>query len=137
MKKGFLLSLLVILAVSYFLHGQEPRVVRMEKEWKEIDFHPQIAGYFNGAIPQDVICDVRGLITNVGYKIITYDLLYFNGLTNIDIHIIGNTIPDTICAVLKSFGSNNEIFFTNIKAMDLDGRIMHLSPLKLTAILED
>ena len=137
MKKGYLLSLLVIIAVSYFLHGQEPRIVRIEKERKEIDFHPQIAGYFNGPIPQDVICDVRGLITNVGYKIITYDLLYFDGFTNIDIHIIGNTIPDTICAVLKSFGRNNEIFFTNIRAMDLDGRIMHLTPLKLTAVLED
>jgi hypothetical protein len=127
----------MIIAVSYFLQSQEPRVVRIEKERMEIDFHPQIAGYFNGPIPQDVICDVRGLITNVGYKIITYDLLYFDGFTNIDIHIIGNTIPDTICAVLKSVGSNNEIFFTNIKAMDLDGRMLHLSPLKLTAVLED
>lgn len=137
MKIGFLLSFLVNIAVTFFLHSQEPRIVRITKEWKEIDFHPQIAGYFNGPIPRDVICDVRGLSTNVGYKIITYDLLYFDGLTNIDIHIIGNTIPDTICAVLKSFGSNNEIFFTNIKAMDLDGRMMHLSPLKLTAVLED
>lgn len=137
MKIGFLLSFLVNIAVTFFLHSQEPRIVRITKEWKEIDFHPQIASYFNGPIPRDVICDVRGLSTNVGYKIITYDLLYFDGLTNIDIHIIGNTIPDTICAVLKSFGSNNEIFFTNIKAMDLDGRMLHLSPLKLTAVLED
>lgn len=137
MKKGFLLSFLVIIAVSSFLHSQEPRIVRIEKEWKEMDFHPQIAGYFNGPIPQDVICDVRGLTTKVGYKIITYDILYFDGLTNRDIHIVGNTIPDTICAILQSFGSNNEIFFTNIKAMDLDGRMLHLSPLKLTAVRED
>ena len=137
MKKGFLLSFLVIIAVSSFLHSQEPRIVRMEKEWSEMDFHPQIAGFFNGLIPKDVICDVRGLITNVGYRIITYDLLYFDGRTHIETHIVGNTIPDTICAVFQSFGSNTEIFFTNIKAMDLDGRVLHLSPLKLMAVKED
>jgi hypothetical protein len=102
-----------------------------------MDFHPQIAGYFNGRVPQDVICDVRGLTTNVGYRIITYDMLYFDGMKNREVHIVGNTIPDSLCAILQSFGSNNEIFFTKIKAMDLEGRIMHLSPMKLTAIKED
>jgi len=137
MKKGFLLSFLVIIAVTPFLHSQEPRIVRIEKGWTEMDFHPQIAGYFNGNIESDIICDVRGLTTNVGYKIITYDLLYFDGMVNRETHVVGNTIPDSICAVFQSYGKNNEIFFTNIKAMDLDGRVIHLTPLKLTAVKED
>ncbi|MDG0974585.1 MAG: hypothetical protein P8O07_10550 [Crocinitomicaceae bacterium] len=136
MRNGYLLSAFVF-ALIPMVCSQNPRVVRIEKEWTEMDFHPQIVGYFNGRIPAEVICDVQGLTTNVGYRILTYDVVYFDGKLTVEAHVVGNAIPDTICAIFQSFGSNSEIFFTNIKAMDLDGRITHLSPLKLIAVKED
>lgn len=136
MRNGYLLSAFVF-ALIPTVWSQNLRVVRIEKEWTEMDFHPQIAGYFNGRIPAKMICDVQGLTTNVGYRILTYDVIYFDGKSTVEAHVVGNTIPDSICATFQSFGSNSEIFFIHIKAMDLDGRIMHLSPLKLIAVKED
>lgn len=136
MKSGYLLSVLFSVLIL-LIYAQTPRVVHIEKEWTEMDFHPQIAGYFNGRIPAEVICDVQGITTNVGYRILTYDVAYFDGKSTVEAHVVGSTIPDSICAIFQSFGSNSEIFFTNIKAMDLDGRITHLSPLKLIAVKED
>ena len=136
MRNGYLLSAFV-LALIPIVCSQNLRVVRIEKEWTEMDFHPQIAGYFNGRIPAEMICDIQGLTTNVGYRILTYDVIYFDGKSTVEAHVVGNTIPDSICATFQFYGSNSEIFFTHIKAMDLDGRIMHLSPLKLIAVKED
>lgn len=132
-KSVFVLSTL-ILSINVFTQVDE---VKMKKSYGEMDFAPQIAGYFDGEIPVDKICDTRGLFTRRGLKIIVFDIDYHNGEENKKVHVVGNQIPDSICVYIRKYKLGNEIFFTNIKAVDLDGSIKNLSPLRLVAIKQE
>ena len=133
MKNVFVLSL-IMSCTNVFAQVDE---VKMKKSYGEMDFAPQIAGYFDGEIPADKICDTRGLITRRGLKIIVFDIDYHDGDENKKVHVAGNQIPDTICVYIRKYKIGNEIFFTNIKAVDLDGSIKNLSPLRLIAIKQE
>lgn len=132
-KSVFVLSSL-ILSMNVFTQVDE---VKMKKSYGEMDFAPQIAGYFDGEIPVDKICDTRGLTTRRGLKIIVFDIDYHDGDENKKVHVVGNQIPDSICVYIRKYKIGNEIFFTNIKAVDLDGSIKNLSPLRLIAIKQE
>lgn len=133
MKNVFVLSFLGWLNFSFAQVDQ----VKMQKEYGEMDFAPQIAGYFNGEIPVNKICDVRGIYTNRGIKVIVFDLEYSTNLLNESIHVTGNQIPDSVCVAIRSSGVEQDLFFTKIKAVDLDGSIKHLSPMKLTVVFQE
>lgn len=128
---------LSVLCFFNFLSFCQIDQVRIEKEYSEMDFAPQIAGYFNGEIPVNKICDVRGIFTNRGIKVIVFDLELNDIDRNEPIHIVGNQIPDSICSDLLSARIEHVLHFTNIKAIDLDGSMKHLSPMKLTVVFEE
>lgn len=130
MKTGFVLSIFLF-AVCSFSQVDE---IRIERSYGEMDFAPQIAGYFDGEIPINEICDTRGIFTRRGLKIIVFDIDFHDGEKNKKVHVVGNQIPDSICLYIRKFGQDSEIYFTNIKAIDIDGSIKNLSPLRLTAI---
>lgn len=111
--------------------------IKMKKSYGEMDYSPQIAGYFDGEIPVNKICDTRGLITNRGLKIIVFDIDYHNGIESRKVHVAGNQIPDSVCVYIRKYKIGSEIFFTNIKAVDLDGSVKNLSPLRLVAIKQE
>lgn len=133
MKSVYVLSC-ILLCANTIAQVDE---IKIKKEYGEMDFAPQIAGYFDGEIPVYKICDARGLITNRGLKIIVFDIDYHDGDENKKVHVTGNQIPDSICVYVRKYKIGSEIFFTNIKAVDLDGSIKNLSPLRLTAIKEE
>lgn len=132
MRKGFLLSLLMSAGIP-FSHAQE-RLVSIEKQWSEIDFYPRFGTFLHGEIPLLDLCSDVGMTTNVGYRIITYDFIYFDGEKDASIHVIGPVIPDSVCINLHRNHSGKEVFINNIKSMDRDGRIIHLSPMRLVVI---
>ena len=99
-----------------------------------MDYAPQIEGVFDGAINKEKLCSVNGLVTRKGIKILTFDIFYCAG-PSFGVHIVGNLIPDTICAVLQSECLETEILFNNIKAIDEDGGIKNLSPMRLKAVV--
>jgi hypothetical protein len=133
MKSVFVLSFLLFYSNAYVQVDE----VKMKKSYGEMDFAPQIAGYFDGEIPVDKICDTRGLITRRGLKIIVFDIEYHNGDDIEKVHIAGNQIPDSICMHIRKYQIGSEIFFTNIKSVDFDGSIKNLSPLRLTATKQE
>ena len=133
MKSVFVLSFLIFCANTYSQVDQ----IEIKKDYGEMDYAPQIAGYFDGEIPVDEICDTRGLFTRRGLKIIVFDIDYHDGDESKKVHIVGNQIPDSICVYIRKYKIGNEIFFTNIKAVDLDGSIKNLSPLRLVAIEQE
>lgn len=111
--------------------------VHIQKEWSEMDFAPQIAGYFDGDIPLDEICDTRGIFITRGLKIISFRLeletLDYDSIVRIN----GNRIPDTICATIHRQGPNRHYYFTRICAVDLNGSIKHLNPMHLVTVREE
>lgn len=133
MKSVFVLSL-ILLHTNTFTQVDE---VKMKKSYGEMDFAPQIAGYFDGDIPVDKICDTRGLFTRRGLKIIIFEIDYHDGDESKKVHVVGNQIPDSVCMYIRKYKIGSEIFFTNIKAVDLDGSIKNLSPLRLVAIKQE
>ncbi len=136
-RNAFALSLSSLLFLSWICTGQEVDQVRIQKEWGEMDFAPQIAGYFDGNIPIDKICDTRGLFISRGLKIISFRLELETSSYDTIVRIAGNQIPDTICATIQREGPGRHYYFTRICAVDLDGSIKHLNPLHLVTILEE
>jgi hypothetical protein len=133
MKIVFVLSILM-----FYMNGfAQVDEIKMKKSYGEMDFAPQIAGYFDGEIPVDKICDTRGIYTRRGLKVIVFDIDYHDGEENKKVHVVGNQIPDSVCVYIRKYKVGNEIFFTNIKAVDLDGSIKNLSPLRLVAIKQE
>lgn len=133
MKSVFVLSFLMFCTNAYVQVDE----IKIKKSYGEMDYAPQIAGYFDGEIPVDKICDTRGLFTTRGLKIIVFDIDYHDGDESKKIHVVGNQIPDSVCVYIRKYKIGSEIFFTNIKAVDLDGGIKNLSPLRLVAIKQE
>jgi hypothetical protein len=131
-----------VLALSLFLFWQgssfgQVDQVRIQKEWGEMDFAPCIAGYHDGEIPIDRICDARGLYTKRGLNIVSFTLEIQTAAYDTLLRVAGNDIPDTICALIQREGLRKHYYFTRIRAVDLDGSIKHLSPMHLVTIRKE
>jgi hypothetical protein len=111
--------------------------IKIERSYGEMDYAPQIAGYFDGEIPIDQFCDTRGVFTGRGLKIVVFDVDYYDGEQDKKVHIVGNQIPDSICLYIRKYRIGSEVYFTNIKAVDLDGSIKNLTPLRLIAVKQE
>ena len=126
----------LLLTGSYSAYAQEVKSVKLERKPSEMDYAPHIAGVFDGEISTLKFCDIRGLQTRIGYEIMSYKINYC-GLKKDALHISGNQIPDSICVLIQWLCLGEEIYFTDIKAIDEDGKIHTLTNLRLIAIKED
>lgn len=135
MKNALGLSFYFVL-LNWMCIGQVDQV-HIQKEWNEMDFVPRIAGYVDGEIPIDKICDSRGIYIDRGLKITSFKLELQTGRYDTIIRINGNQIPDTICAIIQRQGLGRDYYFTRICAIDKDGSLKHLSPLHLVTVRED
>ncbi len=126
----------VFISLFWMCIGQVDQV-HIQKEWGEMDFAPRIAGYVDGDIPINKICDARGIYIDRGLKVISFKLELQSGRYDTIIRINGNQLPDSICAFIQSQGPGMHYYFTRICAMDRDGSLKHLSPLRLFTVRED
>lgn len=133
MKSVYVLSFLMPFSTTL----SQVDEIKIRKSYGEMDFAPQIAGYFDGEIPIDKLCDTRGIFTKRGLEIVVFDIDYFDGQKDNLVHVVGNQIPDSVCMYVAKYRIGREIFFTNIKAVDLDGSIKNLTPLRLIAINQE
>lgn len=121
----------ILFGAVVFLMGSLPlfsqHKVKIEKKYSEIDYAAQIEGIYDGDIQFSTFCSSNGLTTKIGAKIITFDL-YFCKAEEVPVHIIGNEIPDSICADIKNNCLFTDVFINNIKAMDIDGSVRNLNP---------
>lgn len=131
-------SFIPVFLFVFSAHSQDTvaNTVKIKKEITEADFLPRISGVIDGEINYLDFCTGQ-IENNVGDRVITYNLQYpYGGMETIH-RITGNKIPDSVCVQIASYGLNQEIFFTNIKAMTSNGSIVHLDNLRLTPIKED
>lgn len=131
MKKGFLLSSFFLL--SSLAWCQSENKVTLKKSYSEIDFAPNISGYYEGDIPCDYFCSPEGLVNRKGLKIITFDIYYCKASEK-GVHVVGSSIPDSICVQVQRFCLYDYITINNVKSVDEDGSIKNLSPLLLRVV---
>jgi hypothetical protein len=136
MKKGGVLALSLFFFCQGSSFGQVDQV-RIQKKWSEMDFAPCIAGYHDGEIPIDRICDARGLYTKRGLNIVSFSIEIETVEYDTLLTVAGHNIPDTICALIQREGAKKHYYFTRIRAVDLDGSIKHLSPMHLVTIRKE
>ncbi len=87
---------------------------------------PHIAGYFTGEVPVELLFDADGIQLREGFKIISYDLNFYNGKANVVQSYRGNVIPSDLKEIMRNHNTGNMVFITNIKAIDEIGRIFVL-----------
>lgn len=121
---------IVLLLFPIVMFAQAPRTVQLKKEYGEMDFAPQIRGVFTGEIAEGLFCHPEGITTSVGMKIVSFQLFYCIGPED-GVRIAGNTIPDSICLQVRSHCEESDVFINQIKAVDLDGSVRNLNPMRL------
>lgn len=133
-----IVSLHSLICISFIclvglVHSQSPKVVKLQKPLNEMDYAPQIQGVYTGEIGSYAICHPEGIITSIGWRILTYDVEYCS-YPNQPVHVVGNQLPDSICVQLNSNCVNTDVWFNNIKAIDDEGKVRFLSPMRLRPI---
>lgn len=126
MKVLLTLSLLI----SFFSSAQ---IEHIKLEKKESIF-PNIAGVYNGVIAAEKFCDTSGIVCSKELKVIKFTLQYSDGEQDKIETFHGNTIPDKICMKIATNCLNQMIFFTEILAINLDGKIINLTSFNLVPI---
>ncbi len=87
---------------------------------------PHIAGYFTGEVPVEALFDADGIQLREGYTIISFDLNFYNGKSNVVESYRGNVIPSELKTIIRNYNVGNMVFITNIKAIDEMDRIFVL-----------
>ena len=118
---------------SAIVFAQEVRKIRIEKEFNEMDYAPQISGYFDGKVSSDKICDPTGIITRKGWRIVSFEINYCTG-SDEGVRIAGNQIPDSICMYLQTRCIDSDVYFNKIKAVSEEGVLRNLNPMRLVPV---
>ena len=105
---------------------------------KVLNYFPSISAIQFGKIAYWKLCNSHGIQTNAESNVMSFDLLYTGKYGVKELHIAGNRVPDSVCTQIATYGLNNMIFFTNIKAIHpKTGKVLHISPMNLIPIKED
>ena len=121
--------------LSYFGQAQPTKHVVLKKTYTEIDFLPNIDGYFTGQIPFDKFSSVSGIETNVGYTIISFKVRFADQENEIQCY--GNRLADETYAYIAASAIGQPVVFTEIKAVSKSGKLVHLEPLRLIPITNE
>lgn len=133
--KRFLLSFCIVLVSSVF--SQEVERVQLKRDSETMAVFPHIAGVFQGEIPFAYLTDSVGVATSVGWKVIGYEIHYNHGRVQKQIRVTGSSIPEQCIREIRQGSLGEIIFFTEIKAIDPKGKIVYLTPMHLTPILNE
>lgn len=98
---------------------------------------PYIDGYFTGKIPVESLFDKKGILLNESVQVVSFDLNFFTGRSNVVNQIKGNKIPEEMRSMITNFNIGKTIFLTNIKAYDREGRMYTLPSMNLIPIVNE
>lgn len=75
---------------------------------------PYIAGIQTGKIPYLYLCDSMGVYTEARHQITHLTLAYWSGRKMDTLSIVGNVVPDSICALLSEATTITPFYVFNI-----------------------
>lgn len=134
-RKIILLCFSFIILVNNGGYAQPAKTVKLKKEFTEVDFLPNIQGYFTGEIPFSKFCSVLGLQTNVGYSVFSFKVRYAS--QEEEMQCYGARMSDAILAEIGASCLGQPVIFTEIKAVSKDGKLIHLDPLRLIPVKDE
>jgi len=125
------LGLLCSLFAAPFAQAQKD-TVRIERVK---NYFPHIANFQTGEIPYALLCDSAGIQIREEGRILSFRLAYQGERSLETLHIEGNRIPDSVCAVIALYGLGQMIFLTDIEAeIGPDRERVHLVPMHLSPV---
>ena len=130
-------TLILLLCISSISNAFCQPVVKVKKKAKEIDFLPNIEGVYNGEIDVVLMCSENGIENNLGYRVFSFKIQYLKNGIGVQERIRGGQIPDSICSQLSTFNINQQVFFTEIKALNNKGQLLTLDNLSLTPVIKE
>lgn len=110
------------------------REVRVERKINVNSQFPHIDGYYTGQIPIENLFSEKGIVMNETVQVVSFDLNFFTGRSNVVNQIRGNKIPAEMYSMITNFNIGKTIFITNIKAFDKNGRSYTLPSINFTPI---
>lgn len=121
----------VLLTLSLFFSFLTFSQVEHVKISKSENLFPNISGIFSGEISYVDLCNPSGIVCSSGYKIVKFTLQYSDGQNDKTETFLGNKIPESLCDRIARNNMNQMIFFTDITAVNDEGKIIVLTSFNL------
>jgi hypothetical protein len=121
----------VLLTLSLFISFLTYSQVEHVKISKSENLYPNISGVYSGEISYVDLCKPLGIVCSSGYKIVKFTLQYSDGQNDKTESFLGNKIPESLCDRIARNNMNQMIFFTDITAVNDEGKIMILTSFNL------
>ena len=121
----------VLLILSLFISFLAFSQVEHIKISKSENLFPNISGVFSGEISYEDLCNPSGIVSSSGYKIVQFTLQYSDGQNDKTETFTGNKIPESLCNRIARNNMNQMIFFTDITAVNDEGKIIILTSFNL------
>ncbi len=96
---------------------------------KKISF-PNINGTYTGEVSIESLRSPKG-ITCGNVKVKSFTIQYYNGRKEIVRDVQGNTIPTDVCDLLEKYNWGSNLFITNIKGVNENGKAVSLPSMNL------
>ncbi|MCE3295735.1 MAG: hypothetical protein K0R65_1449 [Crocinitomicaceae bacterium] len=117
--------------------SQEVETIHVTKELREQDFYPQIEGIFTGEIDVLTLGSPQGIITSAGWKITSFTLGYPSGRDYNTVTVNSNVFPDDLIREIVRSALKEQIYLTDIMAVDPGGTKHLLKSMVLTPLPGD
>lgn len=103
---------------SSLTFSQEVQTIAIQKEVLESDFFPQIEGIFTGEIDILTLASSNGITTRAGWEIQSFKMSYQSGRDFLTMEVFSNVIPEEIIRELVRSSLKEQVYFTEIYAID-------------------
>jgi hypothetical protein len=101
--------------------GQEVESIRIGREFREQDYYPQIEGVFTGDIDVLTLGSPDGITTGVGWEIVSFTLGYPSGRDFKTVTVNSPVFSDELIREIVRSALKEQIFLTDIMAVDPSG----------------
>lgn len=123
------------LFLAFVSFSQEKETIILHKENTFII--PNVEGVSDGEISIVKLGSKNGLQAPNNIQITSFLLEYPSGATFKSVQILSNQIPDSILIDIRKSCLNEQLFFTNIRALSSENKQLILPSISLIPILKD
>jgi hypothetical protein len=120
----------------FLSYGQEIEHISLNKI-KSSNALPSIANVYFGNISIEKLASVNGIEIQNGLKVVSFTIEYPSGAGFKSLTINSNQIPEDVIFDIRKSCLNEQIFFTNIKAMNHESKYFIIPSMNLTPILNE